>query len=159
MASGVLLLVMVTSVIGNFVFAALARRIGYRRAIIAGFVIYGAVMAACYVQPRELERMWPFLAGIGLCQGTFALFTMYMPSLFPTLLRTTGAGFCYNIGRIAAAAGTVVAGVWAPVHEVRWALFAAALLFFPTAILALLLPCDEKEEGSRDLAGAGAGTQ
>ena len=26
---------------------------------------------------------------------------------FPTLLRTTGAGFCYNIGRIAAAVGTV----------------------------------------------------
>jgi MFS family permease len=146
MASGVLLLVMVTSVVGNFVFAALARRIGYRRAIIAGFLTYGAIMACGYGFERTLDQMWPFLAGVGLCQGVFALFTMYMPSLFPTLLRTTGAGFCYNIGRIAAAAGTVVAGVWAPVHEVRWALFAAALLFLPAAVLAMFLPRDAQAD-------------
>ena len=47
---------------------------------------------------------------MGLSQGAFALFTMYLPPLFPTLLRTTGAGFCYNIGRIVAAAGTVYFG-------------------------------------------------
>ena len=48
--------------------------------------------------------------GIGLCQGLFGLFTMYLPPLFPTLLRTTGAGFCYNFGRIAAGLGTVFFG-------------------------------------------------
>ena len=35
-----------------------------------------------------------WLLAIGVCQGVFALFTMYLPPLFPTLLRTTGAGFC-----------------------------------------------------------------
>ena len=45
---------------------------------------------------------------VGFFSGVFGLFTMYLPPLFPTLLRTTGAGFCYNIGRIAAAVGTVV---------------------------------------------------
>ena len=58
-----------------------------------------------------LHGLWPWLVAIGICQGVFALFTMYMPPLFPTLLRTTGAGFCYNIGRIAAAAGTVFFGL------------------------------------------------
>ena len=47
---------------------------------------------------------------IGACQGVFGLFTMCLPPLFPTLLRTTGAGFCYNFGRIVAAAGTVFFG-------------------------------------------------
>ena len=49
---------------------------------------------------------------IGAAQGAFALFTMSLPPLFPTLLRTTGAGFCYNIGRIIAAAGTVIFGLF-----------------------------------------------
>ena len=38
---------------------------------------------------------------------------MYLPPLFPTLLRTTGAGFCYNFGRIVAGLGTVFFGLFA----------------------------------------------
>jgi hypothetical protein len=37
------------------------------------------------------------------------------PPLFPTLLRTTGAGFSYNIGRITAAFGTVFFGLFSNV--------------------------------------------
>ena len=51
------------------------------------------------------------LPALSVFSGLFALFTMYLPPLFPTLLRTTGAGFCYNIGRIAAAAGTIYFGL------------------------------------------------
>ena len=42
--------------------------------------------------------------------GVFGL-TFYLPELFPARLRATGAGFCYNIGRVFAAAGPVVVGV------------------------------------------------
>ena len=31
--------------------------------------------------------------------GVFGSFTYYLPELFPTRLRGTGAGFCYNVGR------------------------------------------------------------
>ena len=55
-----------------------------------------------------------------------ALFMMYLPPLFPVLLRTTGAGFCYNIGRIAAAAGTVIFGMFLKVGDYQIALFALA---------------------------------
>ena len=75
-----------------------------------------------------------------MCQGLFALYTMYLPPLFPTLLRTTGAGFCYNIGRIAAAFGTVFFGLFAKVGDYRLALLYAAFLFLPAAALACLLP-------------------
>jgi len=77
---------------------------------------------------------------IGFCQGPFALFTMYLPPLFPTLLRTTGAGFSYNIGRITAAFGTVFFGLFSNVGDYRSALFYAGLLFLPATATAALLP-------------------
>jgi MFS family permease len=42
--------------------------------------------------------------------GVFGSFTYYLPELFPTRLRGTGSGFCYNIGRVAAAAGPFLVG-------------------------------------------------
>ncbi len=65
---------------------------------------------------------------------------MYLPPLFPTLLRTTGAGFCYNIGRIAAALGTVFFGLFSKVGSFRVALFYASFLFLPALAVALSLP-------------------
>src|SRR5204863_7388470 len=79
-------------------------------------------------------------AAIGLCQGVFGLFTMYLPPLFPTLLRTTGAGFCYNIGRIVAGLGTVFFGLFSREGDPRLGLFYAAFLCLPAAGIALRLP-------------------
>ena len=42
--------------------------------------------------------------------GIFASFGYYLTELFPTRLRTTGAGFCYNAGRIVSAAGPLAIG-------------------------------------------------
>jgi hypothetical protein len=77
---------------------------------------------------------------MGVCSGLFALFTMYLPPLFPVLLRTTGAGFCYNIGRIAAAVGTVVFGLFSNLGDYRIALLYAGSLFLPATMIALWLP-------------------
>ena len=133
-------LVMVTSIAGNFLAGAIASRIGYRPAVVAMFLAYFASMMFGYGVARELGGMWVWLAAIGICQGVFALFTMYLPPLFPTLLRTTGAGFCYNIGRIAAAAGTVYFGSYSKAGDYRLALLYAGFLFLPAAAFALLLP-------------------
>jgi MFS family permease len=140
LASEVMLLLSVSAVVGNLLAALLAHRLGYRRTMVLMFLAYAVVMWSCYLVPRPLRGLLPFLVGIGLCQGVFALFTMYLPPLFPTLLRTTGAGFCYNIGRIAAAIGTVVFGLVAPIGDVRYALVAAAVLFLPAALVAWFLP-------------------
>ena len=70
----------------------------------------------------------------------FALFTMCLPPLFPVLLRTTGAGFCYNIGRIVSAVGVVAFGIFTTVGNTREALFYSSFLFFPAALLAFKLP-------------------
>jgi len=65
---------------------------------------------------------------------------MYLPPLFPTLLRTTGAGFCYNIGRITAAFGIIYFGLYSQAGDHRITLLYAGFLFLPAAGLAMFLP-------------------
>src|SRR5437867_12014437 len=102
-------------------------------------------MTSAYWIPRTHEHLFYWFGAIGFLQGLFALFTMYLPPLFPTLLRTTGAGFCYNIGRIVSAFGTVFFGLFSnvgdsKVGDYRAALFYAGFLFVPAGIIAFFLP-------------------
>lgn len=140
MKGGAIILVMITSIIGNFVAAAIARRLGYRWTIGLMYLAYFLSMAATYGVERSHTELFWLLGAMGVCSGLFGLFTMYMPPLFPTLLRTTGAGFCYNIGRIAAAGGTVMFGLFSEVGDHRKALLYAAFLFVPAALVSLALP-------------------
>jgi hypothetical protein len=143
-----LFLVMFASILGNFASAAVAKVVGYRKAVVGTLAAYFVVMVAAYAKPRPYNELLGWLFAIGLCQGVFGLFTMALPPLFPTLLRTTGAGFCYNIGRIVAAAGTVFFGIFTKVNDQRQALFYAAFLFAPAALVGLLLPTEP--ESPRD---------
>jgi len=65
-----------------------------------------------------------FLDGLTVF-GVVASFSFYLPELFPTRLRGSGAGFCFNTGRYLAAAGPYVVGVAlgavaTPVAAIRW---------------------------------------
>jgi len=62
------------------------------------------------------------------------------------LLRTSGAGFCYNIGRLAAAAASVVFGWAAPVGDFRTALLASSSLALAAMIYSFWLPNDPPVE-------------
>jgi len=60
---------------------------------------------------------WPLSVLLGLLpfitfftMGIFAGFPIYLPELFPTHLRGTGSGFCFNIGRMVAALGPLMTG-------------------------------------------------
>ena len=140
LASTALYLVIGSSIAGNFFSGWLSRRIGYRATIAWTLAVYAAAMFAAYGIPRNHTGLLAWFPLIGFCQGVFGLFTMYLPPLFPTLLRTTGAGFCYNIGRIAAAAGTIFFGLHAPVGDYRTVLLRAGFLFLPAAAASFLLP-------------------
>ncbi len=49
---------------------------------------------------------------MGFCQlSLFGGYAIYFPELFPTRLRSTGTSFCYNVGRLVAAAGPTVLGL------------------------------------------------
>ncbi|MCX6922486.1 MAG: MFS transporter, partial [Verrucomicrobia bacterium] len=91
LASAGMYLVITSSILGNFFAGWLARLIGYRATIVAMFLAYFGVMVGTYYCPRDHQDLLCWFPLIGFCQGGFALFTMYLPPLFPTLLRTTGA--------------------------------------------------------------------
>jgi MFS family permease len=133
-------LIMCASIVGNFLAAWIALRIGYRRTIVLLCIAYWISMSATYGVPRGHESSLWWLSAMGLASSVFALFSMYLPPLFPTLLRTTGAGFCFNIGRLAAAAGTVFFGLFSQVGDYRTALLYAGFLFLPAAAFAWFLP-------------------
>ena len=117
----------VLAIAGNFAAGLLARRIGNRRAIILMFAGLFASMAGAFIVPRGFAALgWFWVPLTGFFSGVFGLFTMYLPPLFPTLLRTTGAGFCYNIGRLAAAVASLIFGWLAPVGDFRLALLASS---------------------------------
>ena len=90
--------------------------------------------------PSEMRlRMW-FLIGLTVF-GVFGSFPFYLPELFPTRLRSTGSGFCYNIGRVITAFGVFAVGAIAQSakgdpHIILRTLFMIG--FVPIAGLALL---------------------
>jgi len=133
-------IVVVASMGGNFFAGWIASLFGYRRSIALLCLCFFLAMFGAYSVPRDHVALLLWLPLIGFSSGVFGLFTMYMPPLFPTLLRTTGAGFCYNIGRIAAAFGTVFFGLFSKVGSFRIALFYASFLFLPALAVALTLP-------------------
>lgn len=131
------------AIVGNFSAGWLARVLGNRRAIVTFLAGLGTGIIAAFIVPRSVNSLayfWFPLAGF--FSGVFALFTMYLPPLFPTLLRTTGAGFCYNIGRVAAAVCTIVFGLLAPVNDYREALLWAGALALVAAGWSWRLPDD-----------------
>jgi MFS family permease len=150
-----LFLVMVASIAGNFFAAVLARHLGYRKAIALMCLGYLLSMTGTYGVVRPHQQLYWWLLAPGFFQGMFALFTMYLPPLFPTLLRTTGAGFCYNIGRIASAIGVVFFGLFQQVGDYRKTLLYAGFLFLPAALLALFLP-DLRHDGQKGKDETGA---
>ncbi len=142
-----LLWIMVGSLIGNFVAGGLAKVMGYAKAIALMLAGYFVVMWLTFSNVHSLGVTYWLFAALGLMQGCFGLFTMCLPPLFPVLLRSTGAGFCYNIGRLLSAAGVVFFGIFNKVEgDFAGVLLTASYLFIPAAFFALFLPDQGKDE-------------
>lgn len=83
-----------------------------RRAMFATYFLLSslAVLATFGLDLPPVTRLYLYFP-IGLTVfGVFGSFTYYLPELFPTRLRATGAGFCYNVGRVIAAGGPFLVG-------------------------------------------------
>jgi MFS family permease len=115
-----------------------------RRVMFGGyfFLSAAAIMAAFGLDLEPRLRLYMFFP-IGLFVfGVFGSFTYYLPELYPTRLRGTGAGFCYNAGRVIAALGPFLVGHVASLgaDTLKTALQALFYVgFIPLAAL-LLLP-------------------
>lgn len=98
-------------VIGTLLTVPFAKVLGRKVMFAVYFALSAAALMATFGLPMEPRlRLYMFFA-IGLSVfGVFGSFTYYLPELFPTRLRGTGAGFCYNVGRVIAAAGPFIVG-------------------------------------------------
>lgn len=111
---------------GTLVTVPVAMHLGRR----AMFAIYFTASAIAIwttfgLQLDGITRLYLMFA-IGLTVfGVFGSFTFYLPELFPMRLRGTGAGFCYNAGRVITSAFPFAVGVIAssgvsPLVVLQW---------------------------------------
>ncbi|GKS57572.1 MFS transporter [Nitrospira sp.] len=99
------------AVIGYLSFGPLADRWGRRP--IFGLMCVGSLimLPITFLSSQSYMHLVVFLPVLGFFNnGIFSGFPIYLPELFPTRLRATGAGVCFNAGRILASAGPFLTG-------------------------------------------------
>ncbi len=111
------------------------------------FVLYQVcslifIPATCYL-PSSYATLLILLPFYGFfTHGIHAGFAVYLPELFPHHLRSTGAGFCFNGGRLLAATVLLFSG-WLkslPGLDLRLAITLLGLLFIPGILIVSFLP-------------------
>jgi MFS family permease len=129
--------------LGLVSFGPLAERLGRRGAFL--FFQIGGVAAALVLFNglTGVAELCVFLPLFGfLTLGMHAGYAVYFPELFPTRLRGTGGGFCFNVGRLAAAPILFLGGWMQRDWGFRLETTASALslLFLLGAVLVLFAP-------------------
>jgi MFS family permease len=129
--------------LGLLAMGPLCVRLGRRRAFalmhVGAFLI---VPITCYL-PSTYAQLLVILPVFGfLTLGIHAGYAIYFPELFPTHLRASGSGFCFNGGRIVAASALVLSG-WLkslPGMDLRLAITLLGLLFPLGLVIIYFLP-------------------
>lgn len=99
------------AIFGYLGFGPLADRFG-RRPVFA-FMCAGSLvmLPVTYLFPSDYAGVLMLLPILGFFNnGIFSGFPIYLPELYPTRLRATGAGFCFNAGRILASVSPFLTG-------------------------------------------------
>jgi MFS family permease len=110
-ASYAMMLVNGGSLVGNVLFGPVADWKGRRPAFFIFFCGAIALFPITFLPTSNLTYIFLLLPLLGFfAQGLMSGFPIYLPELFPTHVRTTGVGFCYNLGRIVTAGGVFVVG-------------------------------------------------
>lgn len=97
--------------IGACVFAIIApivANILNRRVTYLILCITALASALLFYQSNTVINSWFFISAFlmgGITASFYGFFPLYLPELFPTSVRATGQGFCFNVGRIIAAIG------------------------------------------------------
>jgi len=99
------------AIFGYLSFGPLADRFG-RRPVFAFMCIGSVVMLpTTYLLPTTYAGVLMLLPLLGFFNnGIFSGFPIYLPELYPTRLRATGAGFCFNAGRVLASSAPLLTG-------------------------------------------------
>jgi len=129
--------------LGLLTFGPLCVRLGRKRAF--SWCLLGAFLVVpltCY-GPQSYAQLLVVLPAFGfLTLSIHAGFAIYFPELFPTHLRATGTGFCFNVGRTVAATMLFFSG-WLKAQsgmDLRLAVTLLGSLFLLGLIVVRFLP-------------------
>ncbi len=129
--------------LGLLAMGPLCVRLGRRRAFaLMHIVAFILVPITCYL-PQTYIQLLILLPIFGFFTlGIHAGYAIYFPELFPTRLRATGAGFCFNGGRVVAASVLILSAYIksAPGIDLRLAMTLLSLLFPLGLIIIAFLP-------------------
>jgi len=109
----------VTSLVQNFggffgvhAFTWLSQYLNRRKAFAISFMAAMGMTAFTFWNLKTIGDIFWMIPLMGFTQlALFGGYAIYLPELFPTRLRSTGTSFCYNVGRLAAAAGPFTLGL------------------------------------------------
>jgi len=130
---------------GMLAFGPLAARIGCRSTF-AIMHIVAAIMTPVVCWLPSSVGGYPLLLVLlpifaFFAQGIHAGYAVYFPTLFPTHLRATGSGFCFNTGRILAAPVLIWLSAWMKAtFDLRLAISWLGGMFLLGLVFLLLLP-------------------
>lgn len=125
--------------IGYLVFGWLADRIGKKNALLLSLFGSGLLMPLYGIVTNQAILFW--LGPLYAFFMTFAgLFGSYLGELFPTRIRTTGAGFTFNLGRGISAFAPMLLGGVAAATSFSTGLVIAGTIFLLGGIFLLFLP-------------------
>ena len=129
--------------LGLLSFGPLCVRLGRRRTFILLQVLSLIIVPiTCYL-PTTYTQLLVLLPLMGFATlSIHAGFAIYFPELFPSHLRSTGAGFCFNAGRLLASPVLIFSG-WLkalPGMNLQLAITLMGLLFVIGIVVVLFLP-------------------
>jgi MFS family permease len=132
---------------GYTLFGFFADRVGRRPAFIT-FVLATAVLVPLYGlgarNPAMLMALGPLVGFFG--HGFFSVFGVMLAELFPSGVRATAQGFCYNVGRAISALSPITVGALADRHGIGAALGITSIFFALGAAMMMLLPETKGDE-------------
>jgi MFS family permease len=135
-----LVILQVGAFFGYTTFGWIADRFG-RRPTFTFFMIAAAIVVPVFAfgarSPMTLLTIGPLVGYFG--HGYFSLFGAMLSELFPTRIRATAQGFCYNAGRVVSAAAPYTIGALAQ-SRLNYGLAVDALFFALGGVFIWLLP-------------------
>lgn len=143
--------------IGYFLFAALADKIGRRKALMLAFLADTIIVPLYVIIPDPMFLFWlgP-LMGLSF-GGVFGLFGSYFAELFPADIRAMGSGFAFNIGRgFGAVVTPVTIGAMAKTHGLGFGIGACSAVFFIGVVILYFMPETLQDASSRETRPSGA---
>jgi MFS family permease len=136
------------AMVGSLVGALVAGRIGRRPAYFALCLLSLLFCGWLFRHIHEYDAA--FLILVTLVGASTAAFygwlPLYLPELFPTRVRATGQGLCYNSGRILAAAGALMQGQLVAAYAGSYAKAGATLTLIYVVGLALIWLAPETKD-------------